>query len=54
MDMADASRLQQDWAAKGSPPCEHPQLEKERLNGMDTGDKICNTCGQTFFNGKPV
>ena len=54
MEMADATRLQQQWEAKGSPPCEHPRTEKERFNGSDTGDKVCTTCGQTFFNGNPV
>lgn len=54
MDMSDAMRLRSKWQAKGSPPCEHPRVEKERMQGMDTGDKVCTTCGQTFFNGRPV
>ncbi|MFE0103674.1 hypothetical protein [Streptomyces sp. NPDC059009] len=54
MEMDDATRLQKEWKAKGSPACDHPHVEKERVNGADTGDKVCTTCGQTFFNGKPV
>lgn len=55
MDWGETTRLQGEWKAKGSPPCDHPHLEKERgYQGMDTGDKICTTCGAEFYNGKPV
>ncbi|MFZ3473078.1 hypothetical protein ACODT3_10910 [Streptomyces sp. 4.24] len=54
MEWIEVQRAQQEWAAKGSPPCDHPHIEKERIQGSDTGDKVCTTCGQCFFNGKPV
>lgn len=43
-----ANRLREEWAAKGSPLCDHPKLlkEKEPL-GRDTGDYTCNICGET-------
>jgi hypothetical protein len=37
-----------DWEAKGSPPCDHPNLVKEYWHS-DTGES--DTCGQSFFNG---
>lgn len=46
--MEDAKRMRDDWAAKGSPPCDHPKLIKEYYLGMQTGDKVCNTCGYEF------
>ncbi|WP_199828548.1 hypothetical protein [Streptomyces sp. WM6372] len=52
--MHEAIQVRREWADKGSPPCEHPQIEKEYHLGSDTGDKVCTTCGQCFFNGKPV
>lgn len=54
MELSETQRLQREWKAKGSPPCDHPRREKERIQGSDTGDKVCTTCGQEFFNGKPV
>lgn len=45
MDTSEATKLQRDWAAKGSPPCEHPRMVRERYLGADTGDKVCTTCG---------
>jgi hypothetical protein len=54
MEMDDARRLREEWEAKGSPPCDHPRVEKERARGADTGDTACTTCGQNFFRGKPV
>jgi hypothetical protein len=43
-----AKRLRDDWAAKDSPPCDHPQLAKEYVLGAQTGDKVCTTCGEDF------
>ena len=54
MELKDVQRLQREWAAKGSPPCDHPELVKEVIDRIKTGDKVCTTCGQNFFNGKPV
>ncbi|MFF9175997.1 hypothetical protein [Streptomyces sp. NPDC014793] len=54
MQMDEAARLRSEWEAKGSPPCDHPSLVKEYWQGSDTGDKVCEKCGQTFFNGQPV
>jgi hypothetical protein len=48
MQMAEAARLQEAWAAKGNPPCDHPQLVKEYYLGTQTGDKVCTTCGEDF------
>jgi hypothetical protein len=48
MQMSKAAELQKEWAAKGSPPCDHPRLESEFYLGTRTGDKICATCGEDF------
>ena len=48
MQMSDATRLQQQWQAKGSPPCSHPQMDDEFDLGGRTGDKVCTTCGESF------
>ncbi|MFJ2961150.1 hypothetical protein ACIPIC_02435 [Streptomyces collinus] len=52
MQMDVGQRLRDEWAAKGSPPCSHPRLEKEYWQGSDTGDKVCDTCGELFYPGK--
>lgn len=54
MEWKDVQRLKQEWAAKGSPPCDHLDIVKEVIDGIKTGDKVCTTCGQNFVNGKPV
>lgn len=41
-------RTQRDWREKGSPPCEHPDLDSEFYLGSRTGDKVCTTCGEDF------
>lgn len=51
MDSSETTRLQEAWAAKGSPPCDHPHKEKERHLGAQTGDKVCTTCGKEFWAG---
>ena len=48
MQADKAERLRRQWIAKGSPPCEHAHLDKEYMEGMDTGDKVCITCGESF------
>ncbi|MER7507096.1 hypothetical protein ABTX82_01905 [Streptomyces lavendulae] len=54
MQMDDAIRLRREWAAKGNPPCDHPETDKEYDRGGDTGDRVCTTCGRCFLNGRPV
>lgn len=58
MDMDEAKELRERWKAKGSPPCDHPTLDREyyvdkTLSRSDphrsnTGDKVCTTCGEDF------
>lgn len=48
MQSDKAARLRKDWAAKGSPPCEHPELAREYYLSSNTGDKVCTTCGEDF------
>lgn len=40
--------LQEKWAKKGNPLCEHPRLDEEYMQGMDTGDYVCTICGKSF------
>ncbi len=49
MQADKAKTLRKQWASKGSPPCTHPVLDKEYMLGLDTGDKLCTTCGQCFM-----
>ena len=48
MLIEEALRLRQNWAIKGSPPCTHPTLDKERLWGKFTGNYICTVCGKSY------
>lgn len=50
MKVEEGMKLREEWAAKGSPPCDHPQLatEHESYIGARTGDKVCTTCGKEF------
>jgi hypothetical protein len=48
MQMKQAIALRKRWEAKGNPPCEHPNLDKEYIEGFDTGDRVCTTCGKSF------
>ena len=48
MQMSEAETLRKRWARKGNPPCEHPKLDKEYIEGWDTGDKVCTICGKNF------
>ena len=45
MQLAQAAALRRNWEAKGNPPCEHPEVDKEYDLGADTGDEVCTTCG---------
>jgi hypothetical protein len=53
MQMDDAAALKRAWEAKGSPPCEHPQLDKEYHLGAQTGDVVCMTCGESWWDADP-
>lgn len=44
--MSEVAKIEAAWKAKGSPPCDHPQIAKERYRGSQTGDKVCLTCGE--------
>jgi transposase-like protein len=46
--MSEAVQIQQQWEAKGSPPCDHPTVRREYYLGAATGDYICSTCGESF------
>lgn len=48
MQMEKAAQLRKLWKAKGNPPCNHPDLDKEYYLGADTGDYVCTTCGESF------
>ncbi len=54
MQDTKAAELRKNW---GDEPCDHPHLEKEYHLGMDTGDYVCTTCGETGWgpdwNKKP-
>jgi len=49
MQLARAERLRRRWAARGNPPCTHPNLDKEYYLSSDTGDYVCTTCGKAGF-----
>lgn len=44
MQSTRANRKKASW---GDKPCDHPNLDKEYMNGMATGDYVCTTCGET-------
>jgi hypothetical protein len=48
MQMKKAEQLRKQWESKGNPLCDHPVLDKEYIEGFDTGDRVCTTCGQCF------
>ncbi len=45
MDSKNINKLREEWAKEGNPHCDHPATDKERINGMDTGDVVCVICG---------
>lgn len=45
MNPEQSEKLRERW---GDKPCDHPHLVKERIMGMDTMDKVCDTCGSVF------
>ncbi len=32
--------------------CPHPKFEKEYMKGMQTGDYVCTSCGQSFMSSE--
>ncbi len=36
----------EDEKKKRQAACTHENTKKERIRGMDTGDKICTDCGK--------
>ncbi len=45
MQHEKAQRLK---AANNGAHCDHPAFDKEYMNGMDTGDYVCTSCGEDF------
>jgi hypothetical protein len=46
MRIEKARGLREAWKAQGSPPCDHPIVDKERMDrGEHSGDFVCTTCG---------
>lgn len=56
IQLSKAIQLQRDWKAKGNPPCDHPETDKEYCLGADTGDEVCLTCGEAWprRRGRPL
>ena len=48
MQMSEAAARRQQWEAKGSPPCDHLELDKLYYLGAQDIDKVCTECGQEF------
>lgn len=40
------SQLKSEWEAKGGPPCDHPNVDKEYHLGAQSGDYGCLVCGE--------
>lgn len=54
MQMEEATRLQEEWRRKGSPPCDHPATEPEYYLQSRTGDRVCTRCGDDIpARGRP-
>ena len=51
MQANEGEYLRRLWAAKGNPPCPHPNVDKEYIWGADTGDDVCTTCGAAAMRG---
>ncbi len=49
MQLKDAAELRKKW---GSKYCNHPSVQPEYCMSMDTGDVVCEQCGQTFWHSK--
>jgi hypothetical protein len=53
VQMSKLTQLREAWEAKGNPPCDHPKVDKEYHLGMQTGDKACLVCGESWWPGPP-
>lgn len=53
MQMTEGARLREEWERKGSPPCDHPEVDREYWNWQFTGDRVCTTCGHLFIPDPP-
>ncbi|GIM53200.1 hypothetical protein CAPN004_22300 [Capnocytophaga cynodegmi] len=49
MQLKEAIKLKENWEKMGSKPCEHPNKSKEYFEGTATGDYVCTTCGEQFY-----
>jgi len=47
-----ATQIRRAWEAAGSPPCSHPDADKEYYLGSSTGDYICLSCGDIFSSNE--
>lgn len=50
MEFTEALRLSKRWDK--SKVCIHPRIEIETNRGVKTGDRVCTTCGEEFYDGK--
>jgi hypothetical protein len=51
MNIDVGARLREQWKAKGSAQCDHPEVAMERADcGQSTGHYICTTCGGMVTN----
>jgi hypothetical protein len=48
VQMTQAAKIRKAWEAAGSPPCSHPDADREYYLGSSTGDYVCTTCGEIF------
>lgn len=48
VQMSQAIQIRKEWKAQGSPPCDHPETDREYDLGSHTGDRVCLTCGECF------
>lgn len=52
MQMSEFAKLEKEWKAKGSPPCDHPTVDREYYLGSGTGDEGCTVCGEVWPRGE--
>lgn len=52
VQMDEAKELRRRWKEAGSPPCDHPELDREYDLGSHTGDRVCLRCGEDFSPGE--
>lgn len=49
MQYQEGVLLRKAWKAKGNPPCDHLDIDREYMYGAHS-DYICTTCGECHFN----